>query len=107
MNLEEPSPLAQLVPNNHFPFYGCSPITNVTNGFVTYSTLELPPYKADTTATLSCHLGFLPTEKTVARCDPSGVWTELGSCVTATVQQCLPIAEVSNGQVKFIGSEYN
>lgn len=97
--LDESHSMNQLVANGQFPTYGCHPIINVTNGFVAYAPLGLPPYKADTTASLVCNLGFLPSGSTSAKCDPSGRWTELGNCESATVQQCLSIGQIDNGQV--------
>ncbi|KAI6203331.1 Aromatic-L-amino-acid decarboxylase [Aphelenchoides besseyi] len=97
---------------------GCPSITNVTNGFVVYSPMGLAPYQQDTMATLNCHLGYVNSGPQTSRCE-HGAWTELGSCETATSQQCMPIGdcgktgwepfpglgrceEVANGQVTYL-----
>ncbi|KAI6225735.1 Sushi SCR CCP domain containing protein, protein [Aphelenchoides besseyi] len=80
---------------------GCPSITNVTNGFVVYSPMGLAPYQQDTMATLNCHLGYVNSGPQTSRCE-HGAWTELGSCETATSQQCMPIGDIPHAQISYI-----
>lgn len=74
------------------------PLTNIENGFVTYSPFGLPPYKSGTVVNLICNLGFAPVGSTTTKCE-NGNWGHLGLCQPSVAQQCPPIPEITNGQV--------
>ncbi|KAH7726912.1 Protein F36H2.3 e [Aphelenchoides avenae] len=79
----------------------CVPLTNIENGFVTYSPFGLPPYKSGTVVNLICNLGFAPVGSTTTKCE-NGNWGHLGLCQPSVAQQCPPIPEITNGQISYI-----